>query len=239
VRFYTNPDGRTARRTALTVIALLGMFYLFPTVLAGLTRVFVPQLLVTGKADAAVLLLPSAAVAGIGGQLLGALVAAGAIAAFLATSSGLLISVAGAASTDLLRGRVRDFRISAVAGGLIPVPLALAASSFELSRGVGLVFVVARTNRSGRGGRIGRRGGVLGGRHAAGRHAMGRRRCAGRLAGDGGGLPGGRHGAVGVRDHGGRQPGHPHGGSPGPVRGVRPDAPARTHGYGHRAGAGE
>jgi Na+(H+)/acetate symporter ActP len=247
VRFYTNPDGRTARRTALTVIALLGMFYLFPTVLAGLTRVFVPQLLVTGKADAAVLLLPSAAVAGIGGQLLGALVAAGAIAAFLATSSGLLISVAGAASTDLLRGRVRDFRISAVAGGLIPVPLALAASSFELSRGVGLVFAVAASTLcpllvlgiSGRGGRIGRRGGVLGGRHAAGRHAMGRRRCAGRLAGDGGGLPGGRHGAVGVRDHGGRQPGHPHGGSPGPVRGVRPDAPARTHGYGHRAGAGE
>lgn len=143
VRFYTNPDGRAARRSALTVIALLGLFYAFPTVLAALARIFVPQLLVTGKADAAVLLLPSAAVAGLGGQLLGALVAAGAIAAFLATSSGLLVSVAGAASTDLLRGGVRDFRIAAVVGGLIPVPLALAASSFELSRGVGLVFAVA------------------------------------------------------------------------------------------------
>ena len=143
VRFYTNPDGRAARRSALTVIALLAAFYAFPTVLAALARIFVPQLLVTGKADAAVLLLPSAAIAGLGGQLLGALVAAGAIAAFLATSSGLLVSIAGAASTDLLRGGVRDFRIAAVIGGLLPVPLALAASSFELSRGVGLVFAVA------------------------------------------------------------------------------------------------
>jgi len=143
VRFYTNPDGRAARRSALTVIALLGVFYAFPTLLAALARIFVPQLLITGKADAAVLLLPSAAIAGLGGQLLGALVAAGAIAAFLATSSGLLVSIAGAASTDLLGGRVRDFRIAAVIGGLIPIPLALAASSFELSRGVGLVFAVA------------------------------------------------------------------------------------------------
>lgn len=143
VRFYTNPDGRAARRSALAVIALLGMFYLFPTLLGALARVYVPQILVTGKADAAVLLLPSAAIAGVGGQLLGALVAAGAIAAFLATSSGLLVSVAGAVSTDLLRGRVRDFRIAAAVGGLAPIPLALAASTFELSRGVGLVFAVA------------------------------------------------------------------------------------------------
>lgn len=143
VRFYTNPDGQAARRTALAVIALLSLFYLFPTVLGAFARVYVPQLLVTGRADAAVLLLPSAAIAGVGGLLLAALVAAGAIAAFLATSSGLLISIAGAVSTDLLRGRVRDFRIAALVGGLLPVPLALAASSFELSRGVGLVFAVA------------------------------------------------------------------------------------------------
>ncbi len=143
VRFYTNPDGQAARRTALAVIALLSLFYLFPTVLGAFARVYVPQLLVTGRADAAVLLLPSAAIAGLGGLLLAALVAAGAIAAFLATSSGLLISIAGAASTDLLRGRVRDFRISAVVGGLLPVPLAMATSSLELSRGVGLVFAVA------------------------------------------------------------------------------------------------
>ncbi|MED5800449.1 cation acetate symporter [Gordonia sp. Z-3] len=143
VRFYTNPDGRSSRRTALAVIALLSLFYLFPTVLGVLARLYVPQLLITGTSDAAVLLLPAAAVGGLAGQILAALVAAGAIAAFLATSSGLLVSVAGALSTDVLRGRVRDFRIAALIGGVIPIGLSLAASSLELSRTVGLVFAVA------------------------------------------------------------------------------------------------
>ena len=38
VRFYTNPDGRTARRTALAVIALLSVFYVFPTLLGVFAR---------------------------------------------------------------------------------------------------------------------------------------------------------------------------------------------------------
>jgi Na+(H+)/acetate symporter ActP len=143
VRFYTNPDGRAARRTALAVIALLSLFYLFPTLLGAFARLYVPQLLITGTADAAVLLAPGAAIGGPAGQLLAALVAAGAIAAFLATSSGLLVSIAGALSTDVLRGRVRDFRVAAVVGGLIPIPLSLATSGLELSRSVGLAFAVA------------------------------------------------------------------------------------------------
>ncbi|AQA06501.1 cation acetate symporter [Mycobacterium sp. MS1601] len=143
VRFYTNPDGRAARRTALAVIALLALFYLFPTLLGVFARLYVPQLLVTGTADAAVLLLPDAAIGGVIGAGLAALVAAGAIAAFLATSSGLLVSIAGALSTDVLRGRIRDFRLAAAVGGLEPIPLALAASSLELSRSVGLAFAVA------------------------------------------------------------------------------------------------
>jgi Na+(H+)/acetate symporter ActP len=143
VRFYTNPDGRAARRTALAVIALLSLFYLFPTMLGAFARLYVPQLLITGTADAAVLLAPGAAIGGPAGQLLAALVAAGAIAAFLATSSGLLVSIAGALSTDVLRGRVRDFRVAAVVGGLIPIPLSLATSGLELSRSVGLAFAVA------------------------------------------------------------------------------------------------
>jgi Na+(H+)/acetate symporter ActP len=143
VRFYTNPDGTAARRTALAVIALLSLFYLFPTLLGVFARQFVPQLLITGTADAAVLLLPGAAIGGGVGAVLAALVAAGAIAAFLATSSGLLVSIAGALSTDVLGGRVRDFRVAAIVGGMVPIPLALLASSLELSRSVGLVFAVA------------------------------------------------------------------------------------------------
>ncbi|AQA24488.1 solute symporter family protein [Rhodococcus sp. MTM3W5.2] len=143
VRFYTNPDGRTARRTSLAVIGLLGVFYLFPTLLGVFARLWVPQLLITGTSDAAVLLLPGSVLSGPGGQLLAALVAAGAIAAFLSTSSGLLVSVAGVLSTDVLRGRVRDFRVAAVLTGVVPLLLALGMVSVDLSRTVGLVFAVA------------------------------------------------------------------------------------------------
>lgn len=143
VRFYTNRTGADARRTALTVIVLLAGFYLFPTVLGVLSRVYVPQVLATGTADAAVLMIPSSVAGGLGGELLVALVAAGAIAAFLATASGLLISIAGVVSTDLLPSGVRSFRFCAVLGGLVPIGLALAAGTLELSRSVGLVFAVS------------------------------------------------------------------------------------------------
>ncbi|QNG17730.1 cation acetate symporter [Rhodococcus triatomae] len=143
VRFYTNPDGRAARRTSLVVIGLLGLFYLFPVLLGVFARLYVPQLLITGTSDAAVLLLPASVFSGLAGQLLAALVAAGAIAAFLSTSSGLLVSVAGVISTDVLRGRIRDFRIAAVLAGLVPLALSLAVTTIDLSRTVGMVFAVA------------------------------------------------------------------------------------------------
>ena len=72
VRFYTNPDGRAARRTAVFVLALLGGFYLAVTLLGALSRLYTPQLLVNGDTDAAVLLLPSAVLgSGLAGALLG------------------------------------------------------------------------------------------------------------------------------------------------------------------------
>ena len=48
VRFYTNPDGRAARRTTLVVLALLGGFYLCPPIYGALGRVYAPDLLVAG-----------------------------------------------------------------------------------------------------------------------------------------------------------------------------------------------
>ncbi|HEY3258971.1 MAG TPA: cation acetate symporter, partial [Pseudonocardiaceae bacterium] len=88
VRFYTNPDGRAARSTTLVVLALLGLFYLFPTVCGVLARLYEPQLLITGETDAAVLMLPGAVLESWPARVLAALVAAGAFAAFLSTSSG-------------------------------------------------------------------------------------------------------------------------------------------------------
>lgn len=143
VRFYTNPTGTAARRTSLVVIALLGAFYVFPVLLGVFARLYVPQLLITGTSDAAVLLLPSTVFSSWGGQLLAALVAAGAIAAFMSTSSGLLVCVAGVLSTDVLRGRVADFRVAAVVAGAVPLAIAVFAVAFDLSQAVGLVFAVA------------------------------------------------------------------------------------------------
>jgi cation/acetate symporter len=148
VRFYTNPDGAAARRTTLVVLGLVGAFYLFPTLYGVLGRVYTPQLLMTGRTDAVVLLLPGAALGGgTLGQLLGALVAAGAFAAFLSSSSGLLTSVAGVLSTDVLgQGSVRDFRRSAIVGGVVPLMLALQIAKLDVSQVVGLAFAVAASS---------------------------------------------------------------------------------------------
>ena len=58
VRFYTNPDGQSARRTTLIVLGLLSVFYLFPTAYGLIGRMFAPDLAQSGQADALVLLLP-------------------------------------------------------------------------------------------------------------------------------------------------------------------------------------
>jgi Na+(H+)/acetate symporter ActP len=146
VRFYTNPDGRAARRTTLVVLCLLGGFYLLPTVYGALARVYTPDLLLTGRTDTAVLLLPERLVGGTGGQLLTALVTAGAFAAFLSTSSGLTVSVAGVLSQDMLRGSVRDFRLAAALAVTVPFVLSLAAASLNVAAVVGLAFAVAASS---------------------------------------------------------------------------------------------
>ena len=140
VRFYTNPDGVAARRTTLIVLGLLSVFYLFPTAFGLLGRAFAPDLASTGEADALVLLLPGRLVPGLWGDLLTALVIGGAFAAFLSTSSGLVVSLAGVISQDLLGGSVRGFRIAAVASAGVPLIVALATEPAGLAGSVGLVF---------------------------------------------------------------------------------------------------
>jgi Na+(H+)/acetate symporter ActP len=151
VRFYTNPDGRDTRRTTFVVIVLLSGFYLLPTVFGALGRRFVPDLLLTGNTDATVLLLPERVISGELGVLLSALVTAGAFAAFLSTSSGLTVSVAGVLSQDVLRPsgdarrsqRIRSFRLGAVAAIGVPYLLSLPAAHLGLAAVVGLAFAVA------------------------------------------------------------------------------------------------
>ena len=146
VRFYTNPDGRAARRTTLVVLGLLGLFYLLPPVYGALGRLYAPDLIAAGKADTVVLELPSRMVAGLGGDLLSALTTAGAFAAFLSTSSGLTIAVAGVISQDVMGRRfrgVRSFQAAAVVAVVVPLAMALLADNVGVARAVGLAFAVA------------------------------------------------------------------------------------------------
>jgi Na+(H+)/acetate symporter ActP len=151
VRFYTNPDGRDTRRTTLVVIVLLSSFYLLPTLYGALGRHYVPDLLLTGNTDATVLLLPERMIGGEAGVLLGALVTAGAFAAFLSTASGLTVSVTGVLSQDVLRRRrdrhraqrIRSFRLNAVAAIGVPYVLSLPSEHLGLAAVVGLAFAVA------------------------------------------------------------------------------------------------
>jgi len=150
VRFYTNPDGPAARRTTVRVLGLLALFYAFPLVYGLLGRVLVPELYLTGETDSVVLRLPEAAWPGLPGEILGALVAAGAFAAFMSTASGLMVSVAGTISFDLWRrgpvhvaARRRRFRLAALGGVLGPVVLALVARGLDISVLVGWAFALA------------------------------------------------------------------------------------------------
>jgi Na+(H+)/acetate symporter ActP len=144
VRFYTNPDGRAARRTTVIVLAMIGFFYVLVTLLGALTRLYTPQLLVSGETDAAVLLVPTAVLGqGWVGWLLGGLVAAGAAAAFLSTSSGLVVSLAGVLFTDVLKGRWNDFRLAAALSLVAPLALSLAVTRMDFALTVPLVFAVA------------------------------------------------------------------------------------------------
>src|SRR4029453_14579889 len=84
------------------------------------------------------------------GKFLGALVTAGALAAFLSTSSGLLTSVAGVVFTDILHadrgGSVRDFRLATVLAAIVPMALSVYVADMDVSRVVGLAFAVAASS---------------------------------------------------------------------------------------------
>jgi Na+(H+)/acetate symporter ActP len=148
VRFYTNPDGASARRTTLIVIVLISVFYMVSSTMGIIARVFAPDLADPATADSVVLVLPGRLLPGPVGDLVTALVVAGAFAAFLSTSSGLVVSLAGVVSQDLLGGGVRGFRIAAFACTVVPLVVTFVTASGGLASSVGLVFVVAASGMS-------------------------------------------------------------------------------------------
>ena len=151
VRFYTNPDGRAARRTTLVVLALLALFYLLPPIYGALGRIYASDLAAAGGTDVLVLELPRLMVDGLLGEVLTGLVTAGAFAAFLSTSSGLAIAVAGVLSQDVTGRRIGGHRLSGVAAFragavlavVVPALVSIAAADVGVARTVGLAFAVA------------------------------------------------------------------------------------------------
>jgi cation/acetate symporter len=154
VRFYTNPDGRAARRTTLTVVALLGAFYLFPPLYGVLGRVYLPELPSGVSPDSLVLRLPGAMLRDNLGDVLSAVLAGGAFAAFLSTASGLTMSVAGVIDQDLLRRRLgrltggdftvaQGFRLATLLAVIAPYAASRLIEPVGLATMVSLAFAVA------------------------------------------------------------------------------------------------
>ncbi len=147
VRFYTSPNGRAARRTTLVVLALLGAFYLLPPLYGALARIYIPDLVLTGDTDTAILVLPERLIGGTGGRLLGSVLVGGAFAAFLSTASGLAVSLAGVLSQDVLPSvGVRSFRWATLLAIGVPTACTLAAPDLPLADAVGLAFAVAASS---------------------------------------------------------------------------------------------
>ncbi len=152
VRFYTNPDGRSARRTALWVMVLIGAFYLFPGMWGALGRFLMPELYANGRHDAVVVELPQV-LGSPWGDVLRGITAAGAFAAFMSTFSGLLVSMSGALAHDIYGRMLRPkappgeklvaFRVAAMAVGLISTLLGLMVESWDIAMLVGWAFAIA------------------------------------------------------------------------------------------------
>ena len=145
VRFYTNRDGQAARRTTVAVLMLLSAFYLLPPVYGVLGRRYLtnPD---TRDSDTAVLSLPGAVFHATGGDVLTAVLAAGAFAAFLSTSSGLVLSIAGVVGQDVLGRRfapVSAFRVAGVVGALATLAITLLTTGLAVAHAVELAFAVA------------------------------------------------------------------------------------------------
>ncbi|TLM99392.1 MAG: cation acetate symporter [Actinobacteria bacterium] len=152
VRFYTNPDGRSAKRTTLLVIGMLSLFYIFPAMWGALGRVNIPMLYANGATDLVTIKLPTMFGNATVGQILSGITSAGAFAAFMTTFSGLLVSVSGGMAHDIYgrmlrpqaspESRLKAFKIAAAIGGTVAIALGLLVETFDINMLVGWAFAI-------------------------------------------------------------------------------------------------
>lgn len=156
VRYYTNRDGRAARRTTVLVVVLLAAFYVLVPTYGVLGRIYLQELPAGAAPDTMMLHLPAAVVgagAATGADLLTATITLGAFIAFLSTSSGLVMSVAGVLDQDLVprivpRARRQRlavagrFRVGVALAVLVPLVAAQLFHGVSIATQVGLAFSV-------------------------------------------------------------------------------------------------
>jgi len=153
VRFYTNPDGRSAKRTAMLVMIMLGCFYVFTPMWGTLGRSLLPELYANNTTDSVVIKLPTVLENKLLGQILSGITSAGAFAAFMSTFSGLLVSMSGAMAHDIYgkilrpnaspESRLKAFKFAAVGFGAAAMVLGLLVESFDINMMVGWAFAIA------------------------------------------------------------------------------------------------
>lgn len=152
VRFYTNPDGRAAKRTTFWVMVLIGVFYMFTPIWGVLGRAVVPELYANNRTDAVVINLPRALNSELMGAILSGITSAGAFAAFMSTFSGLLVSMSGAVAHDIYgqmlrpqaspQSRLAAFKIATVLIGAVSIGLGLLVEQFDIAKMVGWAFAI-------------------------------------------------------------------------------------------------
>jgi cation/acetate symporter len=153
VRFYTNPDGRSAKRTTMLVMVMLGCFYVFTPMWGALGRSVLPSLYANSATDSVVIKLPMALDNQLLGLILSGITSAGAFAAFMSTFSGLLVSMSGAMAHDIYGRMLRPksssqerliaFKVAAVVFGAIAMGLGLLVENFDINMMVGWAFAIA------------------------------------------------------------------------------------------------
>ena len=161
MRFYTVPDARAARRSAGWAVLLIGVFYIFVSIVG-----FGSRALLGGEGEKLAgtggnLIAPYTAeflgggAGSTGGDIFFAVISAVAFATILAVVAGLVISASGAVAHDFFnsvlrrgemeeRDEIRVARLAAAAIGVVAILLALlAGKEFNIQFLVGLAFSVA------------------------------------------------------------------------------------------------
>lgn len=152
VRFYTNPDGKAAKRTTLWVMVMLGAFYVFTPIWGSLGRAALPALYANNATDSLLIKLPTLLENKLLGEILVGITSAGAFAAFMSTFSGLLVSMSGAFAHDIYgkilrpnappESRLKAFKVAAVGVGILSMLLGLLVETFDIATMVGWAFAI-------------------------------------------------------------------------------------------------